>query len=315
MPTDSHRPLTFETVVGQKKPIRQLKIHLSAHRKRGGDFQHVLLSGPAGNGKTTLAEILARELGLRFVRLIGPNITSVPDFRERLSSLTSNTVIFIDEVHSINRKCQELIYRLMEDGIVEIEEDLFGEKIKREIKVNNVVLVGATTNAGQLTSAMRTRFGIDLVLSPYTAEELFDIAKFAIADEWDDQAIQDVVAISRAIPRTIVSHIRLAEDYFLADERFDEGTLSHVDTQVVANMRDDKSLKPNGTTEQDWRYIMSLMQDFGNSPTGVDSLASTTGIDKETIITVIEPYLIELGIIQRTPTGRMVNMDKVAFTG
>ena len=310
MSNTNHRPMDFSSVVGQEKSIRQLKIHLNAYEKRGGSFQHVLLSGPAGNGKTTLAEILARRLNLKFVRFIGANLTSVPDFRERLSGLLSNTVIFIDEIHSMGRRTQEIIYRLMEDGILEIEvEEFDGGKFKTEVHVDNVVVVGATTNAGQLTAAMRTRFGIDLVLSPYTPEQLLEIARFATKDTWTDSALQDVVRISRGVPRTIVNFIGLAEDYYLADDR----NLEQLDSQVIADMREDRSLNPNGTTEQDWLYITALLQTFGNNPTGVDSIASVTGIDKETIVSVIEPYLIQLGYILRTQAGRVVNSEKLTL--
>jgi Holliday junction DNA helicase RuvB len=300
------RPTTFDQVIGQVGPKRQLNIALLAH-DQGRKFGNVLLSGPAGNGKTTLAEIVSSELACGFMRFIGPNESSVKKFQEKLSRLQNHTVIFIDEIHGLRKQSQEILYRLMEDGILEVIHGGIGGGWTQEELFEHVVVIGATTDPGMLTAPMRNRFQMQLRLEHYSEEEMFEI--LLIQKEFDihDDAAEVLVDICRKTPRTLAGFIGTAENYALVDGS------SIVQVKHVEQMMSDAGIDKSGMTRDDRVVIETIIKSFAGGPVGLSSIASSTGLDLKTIEHIVEPFLIEKGILVRTGRGRAIDFRRLSI--
>jgi Holliday junction DNA helicase RuvB len=298
----SYRPLSFGEFVGQEPVVQNLTVAVQAALMRKEPLEHVLFCGPPGLGKTTLAEILAHELGAPFEKVSGPTLERPRDLASILTRLKPLTVLFIDEIHRIGTAVEELLYLAMEDFRISI---VIGEgpgARNVEIKLNPFTLVGATTRTSLLSRPLLDRFGLIEQLDYYKERELVVILqryadKLGVAVE--PSALELVSRRSQGTPRIALAHLRRIRDFAQV-----EGEKERVTTDVV-----ERALKAIGVDEQGLqrlhrRYLELLVLKYGGGPTGVNTLAAALGEDPQTIENFVEPYLIRMGFIERTPRGR-----------
>jgi Holliday junction DNA helicase RuvB len=296
------RPKALDEYVGQEKVRGQLSIFIEAARKRKEALDHVLLFGPPGLGKTTLAHIIAREMGVNLRHTSGPVIERAGDLAAMLTNLEPNDVLFIDEIHRLSPVVEEILYPALEDFQIDI---MIGEgPAARSVKLDlpPFTLVGATTRAGMLTNPLRDRFGIVARLEFYNADELTRIVERSarlLEVEIDAKGAREVATRSRGTPRISNRLLRRVRDF--AEVRADGKV-----TQSVA----DEALKmldvdPVGFDVMDRKLLRAVIDKFGGGPVGVDNLAAAIGEERDTIEDVLEPYLIQQGYLQRTLRGRI----------
>ena len=295
------RPKALDEYVGQRRIREQLEIFIAAARKRQESLDHVLLFGPPGLGKTTLAHIVAREMGVQLRQTSGPVLERPGDLAALLTNLERNDVLFIDEIHRLSPVVEEILYPALEDFQIDI---LIGEgPAARSVKLDlqPFTLVGATTRAGMLTNPLRDRFGIIARLEFYTADELSSIVtrsagllKAAIAED----GAREIARRSRGTPRIANRLLRRVRDYA---EVKAGGT---IDADVAGRALAMLEVDPQGLDLMDRKLLEAIIHKFDGGPVGVDSLAAAIGEERDTIEDVIEPYLIQHGYLQRTPRGR-----------
>ncbi len=297
------RPRRLEEYIGQAHVKRQLEIFVSAARQRGEALDHVLIFGPPGLGKTTLAHILAAELGVNLRQTSGPVLERPGDLAGQLTKLQPRDVLFIDEIHRLSPVVEEVLYPAMEDYQLDI---MIGEgPAARSIKLNlkPFTLVGATTRAGLLTSPLRDRFGIVQRLEFYGAEDLEKIVRRSagiLGVEVDAGGAHGIARRSRGTPRIANRLLRRVRDYaqVRADGRIDE----RVATEALNMLEVD----PEGLDTLDQKLLITVMEKFGGGPVGIESISAAVGEDRGTLEEVIEPFLIQQGFLMRTARGRMV---------
>lgn len=294
------RPQTFDDYVGQGRAKSNLKVYVEAARKREEALDHVLLFGPPGLGKTTLAQILAKELGAGFRSTSGPVIAKAGDLAAILTNLEPNDVLFIDEIHRLPAAVEEILYPAMEDYALDI---MIGEgPAARSVRLDLApfTLVGATTRAGLLATPLRDRFGIPMRLEFYEPEELARIVRAAAAKLdvtiTEDGALE-IASRARGTPRIALRLLRRVRDF--ADA---EGS-------AITKEAADRALKrleidPDGLDALDRRYLHALVKTYAGGPVGVDTLAAALSEARDAIEDVIEPYLMQKGFVARTPRGR-----------
>jgi Holliday junction DNA helicase RuvB len=299
------RPKLLDEYVGQAKAREQLEIFIGAARKRGEALDHVLLFGPPGLGKTTLAHIIAHELGVQMRQTSGPVLEKPKDLAAILTSLEKNDVLFIDEIHRLSPVVEEILYPALEDYQIDI---LIGEgPAARSIKldVQPFTLVGATTRAGMLTNPLRDRFGIVSRLEFYTPEELAHIVTRSaglLNVPADAQGAFEIARRSRGTPRIANRLLRRVRDY--ADVK-GQGRITHDMAQRALAMLD---VDPQGFDVMDRKLLEAVIHRFDGGPVGLDNIAASIGEEPGTIEDVIEPYLIQQGYLQRTPRGRVATL-------
>ncbi len=300
---DSIRPTLFKDYIGQSDVKENIKVFVEAAKMRDESLDHVLLYGPPGLGKTTLAYIIANELGTNIKTASGPSIEKAGDLAAILSSLEPGDVLFIDEIHRMPSYIEEILYPAMEDFTLDII--VGGEGNSRNIKINlpPFTLVGATTRAGDLTSPLRDRFGIIAKLQYYTDEELFDIIKRTskVLDvEIEDDAAKELASRSRGTPRIANRLLKRVRDFSLV---MGDGVIT-VDLTKLAL----EKLKVDnmGLDETDYNLLKTIALKFNGGPVGIESLASIIGEEVSTIEDVCEPFLLQRGLLKRTPRGRML---------
>ena len=306
------RPKVLEEYIGQEKARGQLEIFISAARGRSEALDHVLLFGPPGLGKTTLAHIIAREMGVSLRQTSGPVLERAGDLAALLTNLEPNDVLFIDEIHRLSPVVEEILYPAMEDYRLDI---MIGEgPAARSVRLElpPFTLVGATTRAGMLTNPLRDRFGIVARLEFYTPEELARIvhrsAGLLEVPLAEDGALE-IARRSRGTPRIANRLLRRVRDY--AQVKFD-GTVTENIADLALKMLDVDKL---GLDVMDRKLLLAVLEKFGGGPVGVESLAAAIGEERDTIEDVLEPYLIQQGYLMRTPRGRMATQSAYQHFG
>lgn len=298
----SLRPPTLDQFIGQDKLKEQLSIFIQAARQRGDALDHVLLFGPPGLGKTTLANILATEMGSTMRQTSGPVIEKAGDLAAMLTNLEENDVLFVDEIHRLSPAIEEILYPAMEDYQLDI---VIGEgPAARSIQLNlpPFTLIGATTKAGLLTSPLRDRFGIVQRLEFYSATELSSIVQRSaniMGIETEPDGVHEVAKRSRGTPRIANRLLRRVRDYAQVKS---DGILTD---ETASKALDMLEVDTHGMDNLDRNLLIALIEKFDGGPVGVDSLAAAISEERGTIEDVIEPYLIQQGFMMRTPRGRM----------
>ncbi|MDX3904558.1 MAG: Holliday junction branch migration DNA helicase RuvB [Pigmentiphaga sp.] len=306
------RPKALDEYVGQRRIREQLEIFIAAARQRRESLDHVLLFGPPGLGKTTLAHIVAREMGVQLRQTSGPVLERPGDLAALLTNLEKNDVLFIDEIHRLSPVVEEILYPALEDFQIDI---LIGEgPAARSVKLDlqPFTLVGATTRAGMLTNPLRDRFGIIARLEFYTADELTAIvtrsASLLNATIAEDGA-REIARRSRGTPRIANRLLRRVRDYA---EVKAGGRITGEVAQAALSMLD---VDPAGLDIMDRKLLEAIVYKFDGGPVGLDSLSAAIGEERDTIEDVIEPYLIQHGYVQRTPRGRIATQGTYRHLG
>ncbi len=299
----SLRPRVLSEYVGQQKAKETLKIYIEAARERKEALDHVLLYGPPGLGKTTLAAIIANEMGVSIRITSGPAIEKAGDLAAILTNLSEHDILFIDEIHRLSRSVEEVLYPAMEDYALDIIIGKGPSARSLRIDLPKFTLIGATTRAGLLTAPLRDRFGVISRLEMYTTDELMKIvtrsAKILNIDITADGAGQ-IASRSRGTPRIANRLLKRVRDF--AQVRAD----GIITKEVAAEALDMLEVDELGLDMVDRRMMMAIIKNFGGGPVGLDTLAASIGEEANTIEDVYEPYLLQLGFLNRTPRGRML---------
>ena len=296
------RPKTFDEYVGQDKIKNNLKVFIEASKKRKEALDHVLLYGPPGLGKTTLSHIIASELGVQLHITSGPSIERAGDLAAILSNLGENDVLFVDEIHRLNRAVEEILYPAMEDYALDIVLGSGPSARSMRIPLAHFTLIGATTRAGMLTGPLRDRFGVICRLEMYNPSELAvivkrsaNILKVKIAPD----AAQEIASRSRGTPRIANRLLKRVRDF----AEVENGGV--VDLKLCKRALDLLEVDALGLDFNDRKYLQAIILKFNGGPVGLDTVSSAINEEAVTIEDVIEPYLIQLGFIARTPRGRI----------
>jgi holliday junction DNA helicase RuvB len=298
----SLRPPAFSEFAGQAKVCEQLNIMVEAARQRGDVLEHILLSGPPGLGKTTLAHIVANAMGVNIKNTSGPTIEKAGDLAGLLTTLERGDVLFIDEIHALSRVIEEYLYPAMEDYKLDIIIDQGPNARSVRLNLPKFTLIGATTRSGMISAPLRSRFGMPLRLDYYTADELQSIVQRSaglIGVDIDENGALEIAARSRGTPRIANNLLRWTRDF--AQVRAGNRVTRDV-ADAALTMRD---IDRDGLDETDKRILETLVHKFGGGPVGLNSLAVAIGEDPGTLEDVNEPYLIMQGYLKRTPQGRV----------
>jgi len=298
----SLRPPMFSEFAGQEKVCERLELMVQAAQQRGDVLEHVLLSGPPGLGKTTLAYILANAMGVNIKNTSGPTIEKAGDLAGLLTTLERGDVLFIDEIHRLQPAIEEYLYPAMEDYKLDIIIDQGPNARSIPLNLPRFTLIGATTRAGMLSAPLRTRFGMTCRLDYYTAEELQKIVQRTsglIGLQIDEPGALEIAARSRGTPRIANNLLRWVRDY--AQVRADNRVTREVADRALSMLDIDR----DGFDEMDKRILEALVHKFSGGPVGLSSLAVALGEDAGTLEDVHEPYLIMQGYVKRTPQGRV----------
>lgn len=297
------RPQRLEDYIGQAKAKTNLKVYIEAAKKRGEPLDHVLFYGPPGLGKTTLAGIIANEMGVHVKITSGPAIAKPGEMAAILSNLAEGDLLFVDEIHRLNRQVEEVLYPAMEDYAIDIMIGKGATARSIRLDLPKFTLVGATTRAGLLSAPLRDRFGVIHHLEYYTVEELKTIivhSAVKLGVEIDEAGAFELARRSRGTPRLANRLLKRVRDF--AQVKYDGKITQEVASFALDLLEVDKM----GLDNSDRRLLMTIMEKFSGGPVGLDTLAAAIGEDAGTIEDVYEPYLVMNGFINRTPKGRVV---------
>ena len=306
------RPVSLDEYVGQSEIKENLGVFIKSSVMRGETLDHILLYGPPGLGKTTLAYIIANELGTNIKTASGPSIEKSGDLAAILSTLEEGDVLFIDEIHRIPRYIEEILYPAMEDFYLDIIVGSDGSSRNIKINLPHFTLVGATTRAGDLSSPLRDRFGIISKLNFYTEDELYQIIKRTsrvLDTPITDDAARELAKRSRGTPRIANRLFKRVRDFALV---YGDGIINK---EILDNSLDRLKVDKTGLDDTDYNLLLSIVERFNGGPVGLEALASSIGEEASTIEDVYEPHLLQQGYLKRTARGRVVTDKTYEYLG
>lgn len=306
------RPATLENYIGQESVKENMRVFIQAAKQRKEALDHVLLYGPPGLGKTTLSNIIANEMDVNIKTTSGPAIERPGDMAAVLNSLNEGDILFIDEIHRLNRMIEEILYPAMEDFVIDIMIGKGPGARSVRLDLPRFTLIGATTRIGLLTAPLRDRFGVVQRLEPYSVENLKIILKRSAAVlqvEMEEGGAEEIARRSRGTPRLANRMLKRVRDF--AQVRYD-GVITEEVARFALDLLD---IDKVGLDQTDRKMLLTMIEKFGGGPVGLDTLAASINEESETIEDVYEPYLLQLGYIQRTPRGRVVTRLGYAHFG
>ncbi len=306
------RPATLESYIGQESVKENMRVFIQAAKQRKEALDHVLLYGPPGLGKTTLSNIIANEMDVNIKTTSGPAIERAGDMAAVLNSLNEGDILFIDEIHRLNRMIEEILYPAMEDFVIDIMIGKGPGARSVRLDLPRFTLIGATTRIGLLTAPLRDRFGVVQRLEPYSVENLKIILKRSAAVlqvEMEEGGAEEIARRSRGTPRLANRMLKRVRDF--AQVRYD-GVITEEVARFALDLLD---IDKVGLDQTDRKMLLTMIEKFGGGPVGLDTLAASINEESETIEDVYEPYLLQLGYIQRTPRGRVATRLGYAHFG
>lgn len=306
------RPQTFDDYVGQKQIKENLQVFIQAAKARGEALDHVLLYGPPGLGKTTLAGIIAKEMEANFRTSSGPAIEKPGDLAALLTNLQERDVLFIDEIHRLPKTVEEILYPAMEDGFIDIMLGKGPSAHSIRLDIAPFTLIGATTKAGSISAPLRDRFGIINRLELYKMDEIKQILlrdASLLSFTLDDEALNELAKASRGTPRIAIRLLKRLRDFA------EVASVSNVDYALCKKALQSLGIDQQGLDDTDRNLLKKMIEHYRGGPVGLDTLAALTGEDRTTLEDMIEPYLMSIGFLAKTPRGRIVSESAYQHLG